>query len=128
MDKIYRMKSIISGFLIFASVILMIFTNVDSRITSIMLNVGMVILVIIFVRKIRNKDMVQKDERTKKIGAWALSYSWLTTLMTISILFWIEEFHLVELSVKTVLGILLFVSVVSMILFLAYFKSKGDIE
>ncbi len=128
MKKVYKIKSIIAAILIFISFMMMMFTQVDTRITSTMLNVGMVILAAIFIRKMRSKGQVEKDERTKKIGAWALSYSWLAIIFMISILFWIHEFNWAVLTVKQTLGILLFTAVITMLLFQAYFKHRGDVN
>lgn len=54
------------------------------------INAGSIVLFITFIRARRYRKGPVKDERTIKIGAYGLSYSWLITLILISLLFWVE--------------------------------------
>jgi hypothetical protein len=70
----------------------------------------------------------ESDERTKKLGAYAATYSWLLTLVLIALLFWVDYFSVFKLTVTQALGTTLFVMVLSMNVFRWYFSRKGDIE
>jgi hypothetical protein len=55
---------------------------------SILTTMGVVIIAVMALRLWRRGDDVEADERTKKIGAYGLSYSWLITLVLLFLLFW----------------------------------------
>lgn len=78
--------------------------------------------------KKRTADMPESDERTKKLGAYAATYSWLLTLVLIAVLFWVDYFSIFKLTVTQALGTTLFVMVLSMNVFRWYFGRKGDVE
>ncbi len=70
------------------------------------------------------------DERTRRIGTTAMTYSWYVTLIAICVLvmlYYASPFQL-RLDVGQILGTLLFVMVASMVAFITYFGSKGDVE
>ena len=78
--------------------------------------------------KKRTADMPESDERTKKLGAYAATYSWLITLVLIAVLFGVDYFNIFKLTVTQALGTTLFVMVLSMNVFRWYFGRKGDVE
>jgi hypothetical protein len=86
------------------------------------------VLVVWVVRWKRTVDVPERDERTKKLGAYAATYSWLLTLVLIAVLFWVDYFMVVELTVAQALGTTLFAMVLSMNVFRWYFSRKGDVE
>jgi hypothetical protein len=70
------------------------------------------------------------DERTRKIGTAAMTYSWYATLIAICVLvmlYYASPFRLM-LDAGQIFGTLLLVMVVSMVAFIAYFNLKGDVE
>ncbi|BAI60463.1 conserved hypothetical protein [Methanocella paludicola SANAE] len=70
------------------------------------------------------------DERTRKIGTIAMTYSWYATMIAICILvmiYYASPFR-VMLDAGQIFGIILFVMVVSMVAFIVYFNAKGDVE
>jgi drug/metabolite transporter (DMT)-like permease len=92
------------------------------------INAGSVIIVITFIKARRYRNGPAKDERTIKIGAYGLSYSWLITFILISLLFWVEEFEMAQLTVKGVLAILMITMIVTAKGIQWYLFRKGDIE
>jgi uncharacterized membrane protein YbjE (DUF340 family) len=69
-----------------------------------------------------------KDERARKIGTYAATYSWYITLVAMCFLFiWDIAFGM-HMSVARFFGIVLLVMVVSMMLINAYKGYKGDVE
>jgi drug/metabolite transporter (DMT)-like permease len=92
------------------------------------INAGSIIIFVTFVKARRYRNGPVKDERTIKIGAYGLSYSWLITFVLISLLFWIDEFEITQLTVKQVLAILMITMLVTAKGIQWYLFRKGDIE
>jgi hypothetical protein len=68
-----------------------------------------------------------KDERARKIGTTAATYSWFITLCAMCFVFiWDVAFN-IHLSTARFLGILLLVMIMSMAALNIYFGLKGDI-
>jgi small neutral amino acid transporter SnatA (MarC family) len=70
----------------------------------------------------------EQDERTRKIGAWGISWSWTFTIFFMAGLFWLDYFRVVILSAEVALGISVVVMAISARLFQWYFFAKGDVE
>jgi hypothetical protein len=69
-----------------------------------------------------------KDERARKIGTYAATYSWFITLVAMCFVFiWDVAFDL-NMSVARFFGITLLVMMTSMMLIHAYKEHKGDVE
>lgn len=75
----------------------------------------------------RPKDYDVRDERSLKIGTWAIAYSWYLTFLSVIVMFWLSYFSFVELTTPAVLGILMFLMPVSAVIFQWYFSKKGDV-
>jgi len=95
---------------------------------SAMMSMIIAVLIVWVVRWKRTVDVPERDERTRKLGAYAAAYSWLLTLVLIAVLFWVDYFTVVTLTVAQALGATLFVMVLSMNVFRWYFSGKGDVE
>jgi hypothetical protein len=69
-----------------------------------------------------------KDERARKIGTYAATYSWFITLVAMCFLvIWNIAFNM-NMSVARFFGIILLVMVISMMGINAYGAYKGDVE
>ena len=93
-----------------------------------LVNIGTIVIFVTFVKAKRYRNGPVKDERTIKIGAYGLSYSWLITFILISLLFWVDEFGIAMLTVKQVLAILMITMLVTAKGIQWYLFRKGDIE
>ncbi|WMW23996.1 hypothetical protein RE474_07755 [Methanolobus sediminis] len=93
-----------------------------------LVNIGTIAIFITFIKAKRYRNGPVKDERTIKIGAYGLSYSWLITFILISLLFWVDNFEIVMLTVKEVLAILMVTMIVTAKGIQWYLFRKGDIE
>ncbi len=69
-----------------------------------------------------------QDERARKIGTYAATYSWFITLVAMCFLFIWDVALNMHMSLARFLGIMLLVMVVSMMLINAYKAHKGDVE
>jgi hypothetical protein len=89
---------------------------------------GMVFIVRGFRTMKHGEGAYRGDERTRKIGALALSYSWFFTLMAIAVLFWLDYLGIMVMSVQHVLAVLLMLMVFTMIGFRWYLSARGDVR
>ncbi|AKB28609.1 hypothetical protein MSSIT_1890 [Methanosarcina siciliae T4/M] len=128
MEKIYRYKLVLGIIIMLAGILSASFLEVDASISIILISMGLVIFIVTAFRLFRRGDLPDRDERTKKLAAYGITYSWLLTLVLIMVLYWIEFFKLAELTAELILGILLFFMVISANVFRWYFMQKGDIE
>lgn len=69
----------------------------------------------------------ESDERTRKISASAATYSWHITLTFVGVSAYLNEFGLLETTVKKMLSNIILVMIGTLILFYAYFARKGDV-
>ena len=105
-----------------------LWSGVNTVSVSAVISMIIAVLIVWVVRWRRTVDVPESDERTKKLGAYAATYSWLLTLVLIAVLFWIDYFTVVTLTVAQALGTTLFVMVLSMNVFRWYFSKRGDVE
>lgn len=94
-------------------------------ISLIFANAGVIMVVVGVMRFNRHGGGLTKDERTRELGARALSYSWLITFVMLNVIFWIDYFKIIELTLSHGLGILLFIMVLSAGILQWIFKRKG---
>jgi len=127
-EKIYRYKLVLGIIIMLAGIISAAFLEVEASVSIILISMGLVIFVMTAFRLFRRGDLPDRDERTKKLAAYGITYSWLLTLVLITVLYWVEFFKLAELTTEAVLGILLFFMVISANVFRWYFMQKGDVE
>ncbi|WP_321420125.1 hypothetical protein [uncultured Methanomethylovorans sp.] len=100
----------------------------NEEISNILINIGVTTIAVLLVRLKRTGNLPEKDERTKKLGAYGLSYSWLITFLALNLLFWIDRLHIVQLTVYSVIIIQFFLMLVTAKGFQWYFLSKGDVD
>jgi predicted histidine transporter YuiF (NhaC family) len=128
MERKYIYRLILGIAIMAAGILSDAFLDIDVLIPIVLVNVGLIILVATAFRLFRRGDLPDRDERTKKLAAYGITYSWLLTLIAIMVLFWIQYFGLAELTADGVLGMLLFFMIISANVFRWYFIRKGDIE
>ncbi len=112
--------------LLIAAALLIFWNNIDSIFITIFIAGGVTSIITGFSRHLKGQPEV--DERTKKISAFATTYSWFITLIFISVLVLLNHFSRLKVSVTQVLGLILFVMLATMLWMRVYFKRRGDIE
>ncbi|MHC1754188.1 MAG: hypothetical protein AB9861_01930 [Methanosarcina sp.] len=105
-----------------------VFHIFEMSISIFLINLGLILFVITAFKHFRLGGLPDRDERTKKLAAYGITYSWLLTLVLIAVLYWIEYFKLIEFTAGGVLGILLIFMTISANIFRWYFMQKGDFE
>ena len=68
------------------------------------------------------------DERTRKLSAFAATYSWLITFALVCILILLDYFGRLNMNIAQTLGLIFFVMLVTMLWFNMYFKRRGDVD
>jgi len=126
-ERYYTLKNWMGVGLIVAGALVLLFVPAYSMLGSILLNVGAVLIFIVFVQRRWRKEPDMQDERTKKIGAAGLSWSWLFTLTLMAVLYLLTTAEIIDPDPDLLLaGLMLFLGV-SGRLFQVYLYRKGDI-
>ncbi len=122
----YRM--IIGALMIMSGIVFMIITSGEAITGLILLVAGIAFLLTGIIRNKRYGDEPESDERSKKIGAYGLSYAWLTGLIFTFGLFWLDYLGVLNLSTRTALSGSILVLALSAVVFQVYLFRKGDVE
>ena len=125
-DKIVMGLGIV--FCIGAVALLMTSETIDIVIILALLVAGVISLITGFSKYLGYRESPRTDERTRKISAFAATYSWFITFVLVNILFLLDYFGRLTITVSQVLGLLFFVMLVTMFGMNVYFKQKGYAE
>ncbi len=128
MEKRYMYKLFLGIVIMAAGMILAAFFETDALVPLTLIYTGLIIFVLMAFRLFRRGDLPDRDERTKKLSAYGITYSWLLTLVLLTILYWLEYFKLVEFTVNGIFGLLIFFMIISANVFRWYFMQKGDVD
>ncbi|MHA1873276.1 MAG: hypothetical protein ACTSVB_04095 [Candidatus Heimdallarchaeaceae archaeon] len=121
--------SIIAGIvLVFLGIFFQISNLAKGIIPLIFMNAGTIMIVIAVLAHNKYGAGITQDERTRAIGARALSYSWLFTFVLINVLFWIDYTKIIELNTSHVLGIIFFTMILSASIIQSLLKKRGVIN
>jgi len=111
-----------------SGLVFMIMTSGEAVIGTILLVAGITFLLTGIIRQKKFGDSPESDERSKKIGAYGLSYSWLTGLFFMFGLFWLDYLGMLKLNVQNTLVASILVLALSAAIYQAYLFRKGDVE
>jgi hypothetical protein len=124
MTRANKQRLIFGPILLIAGVVLLIFwKNAPSIIISGLMAGGLASTINGIYSHIRYGVQAESDERTRKISASAATYSWLITLTFVGVSAYLNEFGLLETTVKKVLSNIILVMIGTLI-FYAYFARK----
>ncbi|MCZ7400564.1 MAG: hypothetical protein O8C62_13005 [Candidatus Methanoperedens sp.] len=129
MTKANKQRLIFGPILLIAGVVLLIFwKNAPSIIISGLMAGGLASTINGIYSHSKYGVQAESDERTRKISASAATYSWFITLTFVGVLFNLDYFGLLGMTVEKALSIIILVMIGTLILFYAYFARKGDFE
>jgi len=129
MKREYKYRLIFGPVILAAGIALQVFyTGIDELVSITLIVIGVVLIANGVYRYIRYGELPERDERTRKINAFATAYSWWTTMVFIAIIMWLNHFSIVNLNSTQILGLILFVMGATAVLFKWYLMRKGDIE
>jgi hypothetical protein len=106
----------------------MILTAGEAIIGTILLFAGLAFLITGITRHRQYGDDPESDERSKKIGASGLSYAWLTGLLFMFCLFWLDYLGVLKLGTQVALALSILVLALSARVYQLYLFRKGDVE
>ncbi len=124
--NLYRI--IIGMLLTLAGALTIVLTQGDSIAGSILLIAGIVFLITGIIRHRRYGDDPESDERSKRIGAYGLSYSWFTGLLFMTVLYWLDYSGIVRLETQAALALSIIVLAFSAVIYQTYLFRKGDVD
>ena len=122
----YRM--IVGGLMVISGLISLLLTAGEAIIGTVLLCAGLAFLVTGITRHRKYGDDPESDERSKKIGAYGLSYAWLTGLFFMNGLFWLDYMNILRLSTQNALALSVVVLALSAVIFQMYLFPKGDVS
>jgi len=100
----------------------------DSILPTVLLAAGLAFLVTGVSRRKKYGEGAEQDERSRRIGAWGMSYSWVLSLTFVWSLFLLDHFRVVIITAGAALGASLIVMTFSAVVFQMYLFRKGDVE
>jgi uncharacterized membrane-anchored protein len=124
--NLYRV--IIGALMVISGIVSIILTTGQAGIGTMVLAAGIVFLLTGIFHHRKYGDDSESDERSKKIGAYGLSYAWLTGIFFMFGLFILDYFGVLILSVQNTLMASILVLALSAAIYQAYLFRKGDIE
>ncbi|VVB88336.1 Uncharacterised protein [uncultured archaeon] len=98
-----------------------------SPFTTAMIVVGLVLIIGSVLRHLKFREEADRDERTTRIGAFALAYSWLVTFIFMSLLLMLD-YYLVKLTAFQALFSSMAVAILVAGFFQWHFRRKGGVE
>jgi hypothetical protein len=129
MKKEYKYRLMFGPAILLLGIVLQTFwSGLDSLIPTTLMVVGLVLLVNGVFRHLKYGEMPERDERTRKIGAFAIAYSWLVTMIFIALLIWLDHFNLLKMTAPQALGLTIFMMIIAALIFQWHLKRKGDVE
>jgi predicted membrane protein len=124
--NLYRI--IIGLLMIFSGVVSILFTGGEAIIGIILLAAGFAFLITGIARHRKYGDDLESDERSQKIGAYGITYAWLTGLFFMFGLFWLDYLNVFRISTQNALALSVIVLALSAVIYQTYLFRKGDIE
>jgi hypothetical protein len=123
--NLYRI--IIGTLMLISGIVLIVLTAGEASIGSMLTTAGIVFLLTGIINHRKYGDDLESDERSKKIGAYGLSYAWLTGLFFMFGLFWLDYLNVLRLSVQNALALSILVLALSAVCYQMWLFRKGDV-
>jgi len=100
---------------------------VESTAVVALVSAGVVMVIVAVITGFSRQGEVLSDERTKRIGAYGTTYSWVLTLVLILAFLWLDFLGLASFDLQGTLLVLLFTMLLSARLFQWYLFRQGDV-
>jgi hypothetical protein len=124
--NLYRI--IIGALMAVSGFSVMILTSGEGVTGTILLVGGLAFLLAGISRHRKYGEDPESDERSRKIGAYGLSYAWLTGIIFMFTLFWLDYLGILRLESQISLALSILVLALSARLYQLYLFRKGDID
>ena len=124
--NLYRI--VIGALMITSGIVSLLLNAGEGIISTMLLAAGFAFLITGISRHRRYGDEPESDERSKKIGAYGITYAWLTGLLFMTGLFWLDYLGVLRLSTQNALALSVVVLALSAVIYQTYLFRKGDVE
>jgi len=124
--NLYRI--IIGALMITSGMVSILLAAGEEIIGGILICAGFAFLITGLSRHRKDGDSPESDERSKKIGAYGLSYAWLTGIIFMFGLFWLDYANILKLSTQIALALSIVVLALSGSIYQMYLFRKGDVD
>lgn len=124
--NLYRI--VIGALMITSGIVSILLPGGEAIISTMLLAAGFAFLITGITRHRKDGDEPESDERSKKIGAYGITYAWLTGLFFMFGLFWLDYLGLLRLSTQNALALSVVVLTLSAVIYQTYLFRKGDVE
>ena len=124
--NLYRI--VIGVLMILSGIVSILLTAGEAIIGTMLLAAGFAFLITGISRHRKYGDDPESDERSKKIGAYGITYAWLTGLFFMFGLFWLDYLNVLRLSTQNALALSVVVLALSAVIYQTYLFRKGDVE
>lgn len=125
--KMYNASIWFGSVMLMISGVILMATKTMSDLLAVLILLGIMALITNFFSYV-GMDEKTKDERLRKIGTFATTYSWYITIVFVSFLvvsmYWAQNIH----NPLELLGVTMFVMVFTMLIANTILSRKGDIE
>ena len=125
-SNLYRI--IIGALMLISGIVSIVLTAGEANIGSMLTAAGIVFLLTGIINHRKFADDLESDERSKKIGAYGITYAWLTGLLFMFGLFWLDYLSVLRISAQNALALSILVLALSAMIYQAYLFRKGDVE
>lgn len=120
---------ILAGTLMLISgLVSIVLTSGGAIIAPIFLTAGLVFVIAGIIRHRKYGDETESDERSKKIGAYGLSYGWLTGIFFMFVLFWLDYLGILRMGTQPALALSIVVLALSTLIYQMYLFRRGDVD
>jgi hypothetical protein len=123
--NLYRI--VIGAVMILSGIVSLLLTAGEAVISTMLLAAGFAFLITGISRHRKYGDDPESDERSKKIGAYGLSWAWLTGLLFMFGLFWLDYLGILRISTQNALALSVVVLALSAVVYQLYLFRKGDV-
>jgi len=102
--------------------------SAEGNFASAYISAGTVLVILAGLRLYQGEKNYLQDERTRKIGAYGLSWSWFLTFLVLFAIFWLYYLHIWSPDAGILSVILILLMGVSARVFQLCLFRKGDVE
>jgi len=128
MKKRNSLRIFFGAFLLACGIFYQLFTPDYSVVSAIfMINFGFVILLVGLIRHWRFRNEPEQDERTKMVAYTALAASFQLTLLGLAILWWVDYYFPLQLTLQEFISMVILGMAVLVIFFRTYYNRKKEI-
>ena len=119
-NKRNLIRIVIGALLLVSGLVGAVFEPAGFIFSTMLITAGCAFLAVGILRHHQYREGPESDERSKKIGAYGLSFAWLTGILFILALYWLDFMGILRLGTQGALGLSVMVLAISAVLYQMY--------